>query len=217
MADKLGILLADDHATLRQSLKLLIDSQPDMAVVAEAADGSAAIQQALAVNPNVVVMDISMPEMNGLVATRTLKQLMPNVPVVILTRHSDDAYVEEMLQAGVSGFVLKRSEPVELLQGIRAAAAGGQYLDSTMSGRVAAGFLARGGQARVRRKMVTDRESDVLRLIATGYSNKEIAAQLKLSVKTIEAHKAKAMRKLGLDGRTAVVRYGAMQGWLYDT
>jgi DNA-binding NarL/FixJ family response regulator len=217
MADKLGILLADDHATLRQSLKLLIDSQPDMAVVAEAADGSAAIQQALAVNPNVVVMDISMPEMNGLVATRTLKQLMPNVPVVILTRHSDDAYVEEMLQAGVSGFVLKRSEPVELLQGIRAAAAGGQYLDSTMSGRVAAGFLARGGQARVRRKMVTDRESDVLRLIATGYSNKEIAAQLRLSVKTIEAHKAKAMRKLGLDGRTAVVRYGAMQGWLYDT
>jgi DNA-binding NarL/FixJ family response regulator len=107
---------------------------------------------------------------------------------------------------------------MESLQAIRAAAAGGQYLDSTISGRVAAGFLARDGKAfRPRGTTVTDRESDVLRLIATGYSNKEIAAQLELSVKTVEAHKAKAMRKLGLNGRIAIVRYAVTQGWLYDT
>jgi DNA-binding NarL/FixJ family response regulator len=214
----LRILLADDHVTVRHGLKLLIDSQPDMTVVAEASEGNAAVQSAVALNPDVVVMDISMPGMNGLVATRKLKQLQPDVAVVTLTRHADDAYLQELLRAGVSGYVLKQSAPTELLQAIRAAAAGGQYLDSALTARVTAAFLGKRG-ARVSRSPapVSPRESEVLQLIAAGYSNKEIAARLSVSVKTVEAHKANAMKKLGLTGRIDIVKYAALQGWLHNT
>ena len=212
---QLRILLADDHVTVRHGLKLLIDSQPDMKVVSEASDGQAALQRALELKPDVVVMDISMPGMNGLVATRQLKQLRPDAAIITLTRHSDDAYLQELLRAGVSGYVLKQSAPAELIQAIRAAAAGGQYLDSSLTSRVTAGFLAREGKPLGKAGVtVSQRESDVLRLIASGYSNKEIAAQLNLSVKTIEAHKANAMRKLGLTGRIDIVKYTVLQGWL---
>ena len=214
----LRIVLADDHVTVRHGLKLLIDSQPDMRVVAEAGDGDTAVERAVALKPDVVVMDISMPGMNGLVATRALKQRQPDAAIVTLTRHSDDAYLQELLRAGASGYVLKQSAPTELLQAIRAAAAGGQYLDSTLTARVTAGFLAREGKG-VNRPSVTpsERESEVLRLIASGYSNKEIAAKLSLSVKTIEAHKANAMRKLGLKGRIDIVKYALLQGWLHNS
>ena len=213
----LRILLADDHATVRHGLKLLIDSQPDMKVVSEASDGTSAVQRALELEPDVVVLDISMPGMNGLLATRKLKQLQPDTAIVTLTRHGDDAYLQELLRAGVSGYVLKQSASTELLQAIRAAAAGGQYLDSTLTARVTAGFLAREGK-RVGTSGVTlsDRESEVLRLIASGYSNKEIAGRLTLSVKTVEAHKANAMRKLDLNGRIDIVNYALLQGWLHN-
>jgi two-component system response regulator NreC len=211
----LRILLADDHVTVRYGLKLLIDQQPDMKVVGEASDGQAAIQLAASSSVDVVVMDISMPGMNGLVATRRLKQLHPHVAIVTLTRHGDDAYLQELLRAGVSGYVLKQSAPIELLQAIRAAAAGGQYLDSSLTARVTAAFVSREGRQVNRSEgTVTERESAVLRLIASGYSNKEIAAQLSLSVKTIEAHKANAMRKLDLNGRIDIVQYAKLQGWL---
>jgi DNA-binding NarL/FixJ family response regulator len=214
-SDPLRVLLADDHVTVRHGLKLLIDGQPDMKVVAEASDGATAVQRAIELKPDVVVMDISMPGMNGLVATRTLKQHQPDMAIVTLTRHGDDAYLQELLRAGVSGYVLKQSAPAELLQAIRVAAKGGQYLDSTLTARVTAGFLARESK-RVGKAggTVTDRESEVLRLIASGYSNKEIAARLDLSVKTVEAHKANAMRKLGLTGRIDIVKYAILQGWL---
>jgi DNA-binding NarL/FixJ family response regulator len=217
VAARLRILLADDHAAVRQGLKLLLDGQPDMTVVAEASEGGAAVQQAQELKPDVIVMDVSMPGMNGLVATRTIKSARPAVAVVVLTRHDDDAYLQELLRAGVSGYVLKQSAPAELLQAIRAAAAGGQYLDSTITGRVTAGLLARStGPSSSRPASVNERELNVLRLIANGYSNKEIASLLELSVKTIEAHKANAMRKLGLNGRIDIVRYAVLQGWLYD-
>jgi DNA-binding NarL/FixJ family response regulator len=214
-SDPLRVMLADDHVTVRHGLKLLIDGQTDMKVVAEASDGAEAVQRALAVKPDVVVMDISMPGMNGLVATRTLKQQQPDLAVITLTRHGDDAYLQELLRAGVSGYVLKQSAPAELLQAIRVAASGGQYLDSTLTPRVTAGFLAREGK-RVGKAgaTISERESGVLRLIASGYSNKEIAARLDLSVKTVEAHKANAMRKLGLTGRIDIVKYAILQGWL---
>ena len=217
-AVRLRIVLADDHVTVRHGLKLLIDSQPDMQVVAEASDGETAVQRAVSLKPNVIVMDISMPGMNGLAATRTLRKLQPASAIVTLTRHSDDAYLQELLRAGVSGYVLKQSAPTELLQAIRAAAAGGQYLDSTLTKRVTAGFLAREGR-KVNKSGATpsERESEVLRLIASGYSNKEIAGRLSLSVKTVEAHKANAMRKLGLNGRIDIVKYALLQGWLHNT
>ena len=202
---------------MRHGLKLLIDSQADMKVVSEASDGRAAVQNAVALKPDVVVMDISMPGMNGLEATRALKQQRPAVAIVALTRHGDDAYVQELLRAGVSGYVLKQSAPTELLQAIRAAAAGGQYLDSTLTARVTARVLGRADRVNRPAATLSDRESDVLRLIASGYSNKEIAGQLSLSVKTVEAHKANAMRKLGLSGRIDIVKYAVLQGWLDKT
>jgi len=215
-AGALRVLLADDHVTVRHGLKLLIDSQPDMKVVCEASDGESAVQRAITLRPDVVVMDISMPGMNGLAATRKLKQLQPEMAIVTLTRHTDDAYLQELLRAGVSGYVLKQSAPSELLQAIRAAATGGQYLDSKLTPRITAGFI--GGDRKISKATATlsDRESEVLRLIAAGYSNKEIAGQLTLSVKTVEAHKANAMRKLGLNGRIDIVRYAVLQGWLHN-
>jgi DNA-binding NarL/FixJ family response regulator len=210
----LRILLADNHVTMRHGLKLLIDSQADMKVVSEASDGQAAIDNAAQVKPDVIVMDISMPGMNGLAATRALRHQQPAIAIVTLTRHSDDAYVQELLRAGVSGYVLKQSAPDELLQAIRAVAKGGQYLDSTLTARVTAQVIGRADKDRKRGGTLSDRESDVLRLIASGYSNKEIAGQLSLSVKTVEAHKANAMRKLGLAGRIDIVNYAILQGWL---
>ena len=211
----LRILLADDHVTVRHGLKLLIEGQADMKVVCESSDGKAAIRDALASHPDVIVMDISMPELNGLAATRKLKKLLPDAAIVTLTRHSDDAYLQELLRAGVAGYVLKQSEPHELLQAIRAVAAGGQYLDSALTAKVTAAFLDRDGKRTGKAVgTLSEREAEVLRLIASGYSNKEIAARLDLSVKTVEAHKANAMRKLDLTGRIDIVKYAVMQGWL---
>jgi DNA-binding NarL/FixJ family response regulator len=202
---------------MRHGLKLLIDSQPDMKVIAEASDGDSAVQRALELSPDIVVMDISMPGTNGLVGTRTLKQLQPNAAIVVLTRHSDDAYLHELLRAGVGGYVLKQSASAELLQAIRAVAAGGQYLDSSLTARVTDGFLSRKG-TRVRKSSaaLTEREAEVLRLIATGYSYKEIASRLSVSVKTVDAHKMNAMRKLDLNGRIDIVKYAVLQGWLHN-
>ncbi|HZM60701.1 MAG TPA: response regulator transcription factor [Vicinamibacterales bacterium] len=214
----LRVLLADDHVVVREGLKRLIDEQPDILVVGEAGDGAATIQKVQELKPDVVVMDISMPGMNGLVATKKLKELHPDIVIVTLTRHADDAYLQELLRAGASGYVLKQSAPSELIQAIRAAAAGGQYLDSTLTARVTAGFIGREGRRLTQPGAApSERESEVLRLIAFGYSNKEIANQLALSVKTVEAHKANAMRKLALSGRIDIVNYAILQGWLKDS
>lgn len=214
---RLRIMIADDHVVVREGLKLVIEGQKDMIVVSEASDGASAIQQAQDLKPDVVIMDISMPGMNGLVATRTLKRLLPQSVIVTLTRHGDDAYLQELMRAGASAYVLKQSPPVELITAIRTCASGGQYLDSALTARVTAEFLGRDGK-KPNQVGVTpsERESEVLRLIAAGYSNKEIATRLTLSVKTVEAHKANAMRKLGLSGRIEIVKYAILQGWLKD-
>jgi two-component system, NarL family, response regulator NreC len=211
------ILLADDHVVVRHGLKLVIEDQPDLTVVAEAGDGESAVQQALKMKPDVIVMDISMPGMNGLAATRKLRLLQPKAAIVTLTRHTDDAYLQELLRAGVSGYVLKQSAPAELVQAIRAAAAGRQYIDSALTARVTAAFLGRAPHKGQPTARISERESEVLRLIASGHSNKEIAARLSLSVKTVEAHKANAMRKLDLNGRIDIVKYAVLQGWLDNT
>jgi DNA-binding NarL/FixJ family response regulator len=213
--EPLRVLLADDHVTVRHGLRLLIESHADFKVVGEASDGAQAVRLAQELKPNVVVMDISMPGMNGLNATRALKRAQPNLAIVILTRHSDEAYLQELLRAGAAGYVLKQSAPDELLHAIRATAAGGQYVDSTLTARVTAGFLAHEGKrAGKSDAALSDRETDVLKLIASGYSNKEIAGRLTLSVKTVEAHKANAVRRLGLNGRIDIVKYAILQGWL---
>jgi DNA-binding NarL/FixJ family response regulator len=218
VARQLRIVLADDHAIVRQGLKLLIGSQPEMTVIGEATDGDGILEQAQALRPDIVVMDISMPGMNGLMATRALKQLQPDVAIVVLTRHDEHTYLEELLRAGASGYVLKQSPPPRFLQAIRAVAAGGIYLDPAVSNRVADGLLAtKADDGQQPQATISERESQVLRLVAVGHSNKEIADRLKISVKTVELHKANAMRKLGLAGRVDIIRYGVLQGWLYDT
>ncbi len=209
------VLLADDHVTVRYGLKLLIDAEPDMTVVAEAGDGNEAIRKALEAKPDIVVMDISMPGMNGLAATRALKQAHADILVITLTRHTDAAYLQELLRAGASGYVLKRSAPTELLHAIRGVAAGGQYIDSTLTSQVTSAFAGRSGAGAARPgPALTDREAQVLRLIAAGYGNKEIGVQLALSPKTVDAHKTNAMRKLDLRGRIDIVKYAVLQGWL---
>jgi DNA-binding NarL/FixJ family response regulator len=207
------VLLAEDHETVRQGLKLLIDAQTDMTVVGEAGDGRAAIERVAALKPTVVVLDISMPQMNGLTATREIQRLGVRTAIVALTRYADAAYVKELMGAGALGYVLKQSPSHELLRAIRAAARGDQYLDATLTSSHHVRWGRRDAAAVPR---VSERELEVLRLMARGHSNKEIAAAMDISVKTVEVHKANAMRKLGLSGRIDVVKYALLQGWLQD-
>jgi len=212
---KIRVLLAEDHASVRQGLRLLLERHDDIEVVEDAADGAAALEHARALKPDVAVLDVSMPGMNGLSATRAIKAEVPQVGILALSRHSEDAYVQEMLSAGASGYVLKQSSFDELLRAIRAVAAGERYLDATLAARTRDAYLSRyaNGEAR---PPVSDREANVLRLMALGHSNKEIAAELDIAVKTVEVHKANAMRKLNLQGRVDVVRYAVLNGWLRD-
>jgi len=217
MSRRLRVLLVEDHETVRQGLKLLIDREPDLEVVDEASDGAQAIERGSLEELDVVVMDLSMPGVSGVVATRKLKERRPALAVVSLTRHADQIFLEELLRAGVSGYVLKQSPHSELLRAIRAAGVGQQYIDPALTHHLAAPFTAqerkRTGRASA---TLTDRETEVLRFVSQGHSNKEIAARLELSNKTIEVHKANAMRKLGLSGRIELLQYALHVGWLHD-
>ena len=218
--NKLRILLADDHATVREGVKMIINAQADMEVVAEASDGRGAISETQTVKPDVVVMDVSMPRVNGLKATETLKETCPDVKVLALTRHQDDGYLQQLLRAGAAGYVLKQSRPAELLQAIRAIGSGKSYLDPAVAGRVIGDYGRRRQQPPLTVSpggTLSGREEEVLRLIAWGYSNKEIATRLDLSVKTVETHKANAMHKLQMRSRIDIVRFALLQGWLEDT
>ena len=210
---RVRVLIADDHGTVREGLKLLFEKEPDMEVVGLAADGREAARLARELLPDVAVMDVSMPGWDGLQATRALQESCPQVRVLALTRHADYGYVTEMLKAGASGYVLKQSPAKELLAAARAVASGQHYLDPAVTGKLIGGRAGEGAKGEAAGSL-SDREEEVLRLIALGHSNKEIAARLDLSVKTVEAHKANGMRKLGLGGRTDVVTYAIFRGWL---
>ncbi len=215
---KLRILLAEDHETVREGLKMILNAQSDMEVVDDVGDGRAAVERAQDLLPDIVLMDISMPYLNGLKATEKLKQCCPKVKVLTLTRHKDDGYLQQILRAGASGYVLKQSPPRELLHAIRAVAAGGKYLDPAVTGKVMGNYAGKrpASSRDGSQETLSDREADVVRLIALGHSNKEIAAHLELSVKTVEVHKANGMKKLGIHSRIDIVRYAVLQGWLQD-
>ncbi len=214
---KLSVYLAEDHATVREGIKMLVNAQADMEVVGEAGDGEAAVREICEMKPDIAVLDISMPKMNGLKATQAIKKSCRATKVLNLTRHTDDAYLRQLIGAGSDGYVLKQSAPTELINAIRSVNQGGAYLDPSITQKVMGGFAGRRINLRGEVKGdLTDRESEVLRLIAWGYSNKEIAGRMELSVKTIEAHKANAMRKLDIGNRIDIVRYAILQGWLQD-
>ena len=212
MSTVIRVLLAEDHETVREGLRLLIDAQPDMRVVAEVGDGSAVIRAAATLEPQVIVLDLSMPVKSGLSAARALKKSGTLAAIVALTRHDDHAYVQELIEAGASGYVLKQSASHELVHAIRIAAGGGRYFDPALQ----PADVSHDPRRRATTPRATEREVGVLRLIAAGHSNKDIAATLNISVKTVEVHKANAMRKLNLLSRADVVRYGSVNGWLKE-
>jgi two-component system response regulator NreC len=212
---KLQIFLADDHMVVREGLKTLINGQPDMLVIGEAGDGETAWQQARECQPDVVIMDVTMPGLNGVLATTRLKHACPHIKVLALSVHDDTSYLRQLLTAGAAGYVLKHAAADDLIQAIRIVAAGGIYLDSALAGHVVARYVQVPGVASALLGTdLSERETEVVQRIAHGYSNKEIAAQLNLSVKTVETYRARAMEKLGIDSRAELVRYALEHGWL---
>jgi two-component system response regulator NreC len=215
---KLRVFVADDHAVLRDGLKALVNVQPDMEVVGEADNGRTTHERAKELMPDVVLMDISMPGLSGVQATELLREECPSIKILILTAYKDKGYLDRLLKVGASGYVLKLSAAEELIEAIRTVANGGIYLDPQMVDRITEGYVrSQFLKGEVRQKELTGREEEVLRLIAQGYSNKEISNQLKIAVKTVESHKANLMQKLELRNRTEIVRYAVRQGWLQDT
>lgn len=216
--NKIKILIAEDHETVREGLKMIVNAQKDLEVVAEAGDGREAIRLAEELKPDIVLMDVSMPKLNGLIATAKLKRIAPAIKILTLTRHTDGAYLQELLQAGVSGYVLKQSAAADLIRAIRAVASGNKYLDPAIAGVVFDRYAGKNKKLRgeIIGEPLTEREREVLREIAWGFSNKEIADKMDISVKTVESHKAVALQKLGIRRRNDIVRYAILQGWLQD-
>lgn len=211
------VLLADDHAIIREGLRSMIDAQPDMEVVGEVDNGRAAWLKTKELRPDVVVMDVSMPEMNGAQAAERLSEECPDVKVLALTVHEDKGYLRRLLKAGASGYVLKRAAVDDLARALRVVASGGTYIDPALAERVVGGYLrTHSGAGNQRQGELSDREVEVLRLIAWGYSNKEIAAQLDISVRTVETYKVRLMEKLDFHSRSEIVRYALQQGWLEE-
>ena len=212
--ERLKILLAEDHRILREGLKRLIDEQPTMEVVGEAENGIAAWQKAQELQPDIVLMDITMPRMNGADATIKIRELCPNVKVVALTGHRASAYLNEVLKAGAAGFVLKQAAVDELIDAIQTVAKGGSYIDRVSRQTMAEAHLDnRVYKGEPQGKPLSQREVQVLSLVAHGYTNKEIANELSISVKTVESHKTNSMQKLDLKSRAEIVDYARFRGW----
>jgi two-component system response regulator NreC len=221
-AGKLRVFLADDHAVLRSGLRLLINAQPDMEVGGEAGDGEEAVEKVRALAAqgavDVVVLDIGMPRLTGLEALRQIKATHPDLAVLILTMHASEPYLFQVIQYGGAGYVLKQTADEHLLGAIRAAAQGQPFLYPTMEARLLTDFVHRARRAGERADAaflsLTDREREVLTLVAQGYTNQEIAERLLVSVKTVETHRAHIMSKLGLQTRAELVRYALREGYL---
>lgn len=216
---QIRVALADDHPVVLAGVRALLQEAPEIELVGEAANGVAALRLICDMMPDVAVIDISMPDLNGIDLAKRVASSCPEVKLLALTVHEDRAYVQPLLHAGARGYLLKRSAAEDLVRAIRAVAAGGVYLDPAVADRALPDGLrsTKAGSAQsASLEVLSQREADVLRLTAQGYSNKEVAARLEVSVKTIETYKARAAEKLGLRTRSDIVRFGASQGWLVD-
>jgi DNA-binding NarL/FixJ family response regulator len=217
----ISVLIADDHAIVRDGLRALVDAQPGLSVVGEASDGMEAWQRACKLKPHVLVLDVSMPGLGGIEATERIARDCPEVKVLALTMHEERGYVSRVLRAGAAGYALKRSASSELVRAIRAVHAGERYVDPSLGGTLLAEYASRRARGREAERKglsagLTVRESEVLRFLALGYSNKEIAATLSISVKTVETHRSSGMMRLGITSRAALVRFALAEGWLQD-
>ena len=215
------VLIADDHAVVREGLRALISAQPGLTVIGEASSGAEAWRIARELDPDVVVLDISMSNTSGLDAAERIAKDCPRVKVLALTMHEERGYVSRMLRAGAAGYALKRSASAELVHAIRVVHSGDRYIDPALTGTLIADFVARPQRQRDTEREehaagLTPRELEVLRLLALGHSNKEIAATLSISVKTVETHRASGMARLGVTTRAALVRFAMSEGWLQD-
>lgn len=211
------VLLADDHPIVREGLRLLVNTQHDMRVVGEVEDGEAAWRAALELRPHVLVMDLSMPRMNGAEATERVRRDCPEVKVLALTVHEERQYLTQLLRSGASGYVLKRAAASELIRAIRTVASGGTYIDPAVAHALVEGFLDTEVPVAPGHEALSEREREVLIGIARGFSNKEIAASLEISVKTVETYKARMVEKLRLKSRVDIVRYASRHGWLDES
>jgi two-component system response regulator NreC len=214
----LRVVLADDHEVVRTGLRALVEASPGMEVVGEAGDGREAVDRARSLAPDVVVMDVSMPGMDGAEATERIARDSPGVKVIALTAHDDRAHLMRLLQAGAAGYVLKRAAAVELVRAIRTVGSGGTWVDPELAGALLRRAVQpfHPGPAAAAAESLSEREEEVLRRIAWGESNKEIAHRLGISTKTVETYKARITDKLGLRSRTEMVRYALQRGWLAE-
>ncbi|MFI7677326.1 response regulator [Actinophytocola sp. NPDC049390] len=207
------VLLADDHALVRRGVRLILDGEPDLTVVAEAGDGAEAIEKARAERPDLAILDIAMPRMTGLQAARELSRLQPDLRILILTMYDNEQFFFEALKAGASGYVLKSVADRDLLEACRAAMRGEPFLYPGAVTALIRDYLARARDgADLPAKAITDREEEILKLVAEGHSSREIADLLVISVKTVERHRANLLAKLGLKDRLALTRYAIRAG-----
>lgn len=206
------LLLVDDHAVVRSGLRMLLENERDVEIIGEAASAHEAIDAAIRLQPNVILMDIGLPDLSGIDATREIKKRVPNVSIVALTIHEDEEYFFKMLEAGATGYVPKRAAPDELLTAIRAAAAGQVYLYPSLAKLLVRDFLSGGRPEEQAASELTDREHEVLTYLAEGANNEEIANALVISPKTVARHRENIMRKLNLHSRAELVRYAIRKG-----
>ena len=212
---KIRVLLAEDHVIVREGTRELVQHEPDMEVVGEASDGEEAIQLAAKLRPDVVIMDIAMPKLNGIEATKQIKELYPATAVLVLTAYDDDQYIFALLEAGAAGYLLKNVRGRELIDAIRAVYAGESVLHPAITRKVIESFMPAGKPAERRiAEPLSEREMEVIKLAGRGMSNKDIAEELSLSVRTVQAHLGNIFNKLGVGSRTEAVLYALKKGWV---
>jgi DNA-binding NarL/FixJ family response regulator len=208
------ILIADDHAVLRSGLRLLLNAQPDFEVVGEASTGEETVERAMSLQPDVLLLDIAMPDLNGLEAARRIRQQAPDLRIIVLTMYDDEAYLRQFLEMGAAGYVLKKAADTELAAAIRAVHRGESFVYPSLMGRLIDSYLKQPSLPTTTEDNdgLSPREVDVLRLVALGYTNQQIADELCIGVSTVETHRTRIMEKLGLRGRAQLVRYALARG-----